>query len=113
MKSEILDVQDCRIIRIIILSTVWSLYEQAYVAALECGDIGLVDECSKLLNKKFPDSVRVKRLLGMQYEYNGEYKKALALYDSLLESNSSNLLLLKRKVTITTSSTLAIHCMER
>ena len=84
---------------IITSRTVWSLYEQVYVAALECGDIGLVDECSKLLNKKFPDSVRVKRLLGMQYEYNGEYKKALALYDSLLDTNSSNLLLLKRKVT--------------
>lgn len=113
IKRENLVVQDYRIIRIIILSTVWSVYEQAYVAALECGDIGLVDECSKLLNKKFPDSVRVKRLLGMQYEYNGEYKKALALYDSLLESNSSNLLLLKRKVISISLPTLSEHGKER
>jgi ER membrane protein complex subunit 2 len=77
---------------------VWSLYEQIYIGALECGDISLVDECSKRLNKKFPESVRVKRLLGMQYEYNKEYKKAQELYDSLLASNPSNLLILKRKV---------------
>lgn len=69
------------------------------MAGLECGDIALVDECSKHLNKKFPDSVRVKRLLGMQYEYNKEFKKALDLYDSLLTKNPSNLLILKRKVT--------------
>jgi ER membrane protein complex subunit 2 len=83
---------------------VWSLYEQIYIGALECGDIGLVDECSKRLNKKFPDSVRVKRLLGMQYEYNKEYKKAQELYDSLLASNPSNLLILKRKVCCTNIS---------
>ena len=48
----------------------------------------------------------------MQYEYNGEYKKALALYDSLLESNSSNLLLLKRKVIIISVLVLIIHSLE-
>ena len=82
----------------------WSLYEQIYIGALECGDIGLVDECSKRLNKKFPESVRVKRLLGMQFEYNKEYKRALELYDGLLKSNPSNLLILKRKVTSTGDS---------
>jgi ER membrane protein complex subunit 2 len=76
------------------------LYEQVYIAALECGDVALVDECSKHLNKKFPDSIRVKRLLGMQYEYNKEYKKALDLYDSLLQKNPSHLLILKRKVSL-------------
>ena len=69
-----------------------------YIAALQFGDIHLVDVCSKELNKKFPDSVRVRRLLGMQYEYGGEYQKALDLYDSLLIANPSNLLILKRKV---------------
>ena len=73
------------------------------MAALECGDIELVDECSKHLNKKFPDSVRVKRLLGMQYEYTKEYKKALDLYDSLLSKNPSQLLILKRKVRLNLS----------
>lgn len=76
----------------------WSLYEQIYIAALQFGDIELVDKCSKELNKQFPASLRVMRLLGMQYEYNAEYKKALELYDSLLQQNPSNLLILKRKV---------------
>lgn len=40
----------------------------------------------------------MKRLLGMQFEYNKEYKRALELYDGLLASNPSNLLILKRKV---------------
>ena len=74
------------------------MYEQVYIAALEFGDIDLVDVCSEALNKRFPDSVRVKRLLGMQYEFNKEYKKALDLYNNLLQSNPSNLLVLKRKV---------------
>lgn len=69
-----------------------------YIAALEFGDIDLVDQCSKQLCKKFPGSVRVRRLLGMQYEYNGEYNLALDLYDTLLAENPSNLLVLKRKV---------------
>ena len=43
----------------------------------------------------------MKRLLGMQFEYNKEYKRALELYDGLLASNPSNLLILKRKVTCT------------
>ena len=76
----------------------WSLYEQVYIAALEYGDIELVDICSEALNKNFPDSIRVKRLLGMQYEFNKEFDKALELYNNLLMINPSNLLLLKRKV---------------
>ena len=87
---------------------VWSLYEQVYIAALEFGDIGLVDVCSEALNKRFPDSVRVKRLLGMQYEFNKEYKKALDLYNNLLQSNPSNLLVLKRKVC--NSMSLNVSC---
>ena len=78
----------------------WSLYEQVYIAALEYGDIQLLDMCSEALNKQFPDSIRVKRLLGMQYEFNKEYNKALELYQNLLTVNPSNLLLLKRKVFI-------------
>ena len=78
----------------------WSLYEQVYIAALEYGDIQLLDMCSEALNKQFPDSIRVKRLLGMQYEFNKEYNKALELYQNLLTVNPSNLLLLKRKVLI-------------
>jgi tetratricopeptide (TPR) repeat protein len=68
------------------------------MAALEFGDMDLVDLCTKQLCKKFPGSIRVRRLLGLQYEYNGEYQLALDLYDNLLKENPSNLLVLKRKV---------------
>ena len=55
-----------------LLGIVWSLYEQICVAALETGDQALADECIAQLLKKFPDSIRAGRLLGLQKEQVGE-----------------------------------------
>lgn len=74
------------------------MYEQICVAALDSGDVNLANECITLLLKKFPDSSRVGRLLGMQKEQSGEYEAALEIYAGLLKKNPANLMAMKRKV---------------
>ena len=77
---------------------VWSIYEQIFVAALDVGNETLASDCLKPLIKKFPDSLRVKKLIGMQFEYQGEYKRARILYDTLLATNPGELSVLKRLI---------------
>jgi cytochrome c-type biogenesis protein CcmH/NrfG len=50
--------------------------------------------------KKFPDSARVGRLLGMQLEQAGKYEGALEVYSELLKKNPANLMIMKRKVSV-------------
>ena len=78
--------------------TVWNLYEQISIAALDTGDTNIANECIALLMKKFPDSARVGRLLGMQLEQAGQYEGALEVYSELLKKNPANLMIMKRKV---------------
>ena len=77
---------------------VWSIYEQIFVAALDVGNETLASTCLNPLRKKFPDSLRVKKLIGMQYECQGEFKRARILYDTLLATNPGELSILKRLV---------------
>lgn len=76
----------------------WNLYEQICVAALDMGDVNLANDCISLLLKRFPDSGRVGRLLGMQKEQAGKYEDALEIYAGLLKKNPANLMVMKRKV---------------
>jgi tetratricopeptide (TPR) repeat protein len=79
---------------------IWSLYEQIFLAALDKGDSGTAKVCLAKLQAKFPSSSRVSRLIGMQHEFDGEYDEALSVYKKLLEENPSNLLVLKRRVSV-------------
>jgi tetratricopeptide (TPR) repeat protein len=77
---------------------IWAIYEQIFVAALDVGDESLANACLLPLQKKFPESVRVQKLVGMLYEFKGEYKKARILYDTLLSSHPGDLAVSKRFV---------------
>jgi len=81
-------------------STVWNLYEQICIAALDNGDSNFANECITILLKKFPNSSRVGRLVGMQNEQCGKYEAALEVYNDLLKKNPANLMVLKRKVCV-------------
>ena len=70
------------------------------MAALDVGDVNIANECISLLLKKFPDSSRVGRLIGMQKEQQGKYEDALEIYAELLKKNPSNLMILKRRVSV-------------
>ncbi|KAL4172951.1 hypothetical protein KRP22_008108 [Phytophthora ramorum] len=83
-----------------LVDELWSVYEQTFVAALDLHDDELADTCLTALQRKFPGSSRVARLEGMRLEQRGEFVKALALYDELLESNPANMLVLKRKIAV-------------
>uniref|UniRef100_A0A7S3M0G9 ER membrane protein complex subunit 2 n=1 Tax=Spumella elongata TaxID=89044 RepID=A0A7S3M0G9_9STRA len=81
-------------------SEVWNLYEQICIAALDNGDSNFANECITILLKKFPNSSRVGRLVGMQNEQCGKYEAALEVYTDLLKKNPANLMVLKRKVCV-------------
>ncbi|KAF4317012.1 hypothetical protein BBO99_00008320 [Phytophthora kernoviae] len=78
----------------------WAVYEQTCIAALDVHDDELAETCLKALQTKFPGSSRVARLEGMFLEQRGEFAKALAMYDELLEANPANALVLKRKIAV-------------
>ncbi|CAH0476852.1 unnamed protein product [Peronospora belbahrii] len=78
----------------------WTVYEQMFMAALDVHMKELAETCLQALDKKFPGSSRVARFKGMQLEQRGEFRKALALYDELLQVNPVNTLVLKRKIAV-------------
>ena len=50
------------------LIVVWSIYEQTFIAALDCGNNSLAEVCIKTLKRQFPDSLRVSILEGLCLE---------------------------------------------
>lgn len=46
---------------------VWNVFEQTFIAALDQNDKTLASWCLNALKKQFPESLRVKRLEGMQF----------------------------------------------
>ncbi|XP_071142788.1 ER membrane protein complex subunit 2-like [Mytilus edulis] len=78
----------------------WTVYEQVCIAALDCQRLDLSEICLELLHNKFPDSVRVKRLLGMRYEAEKKFVKAEEVYQAIIDKDESNMFVRKRLVTI-------------
>ncbi|KAL4352613.1 hypothetical protein GQ457_06G019610 [Hibiscus cannabinus] len=76
----------------------WTLYEQVAIAALDCQCLDVTKDCIKVLQKKFPESKRVGRLNGMLLEAKGSWSEAEKAYSSLLEDNSLDQVIHKRRV---------------
>eukprot|EP00164_Ancoracysta_twista_P005263 GFYU01007204.1.p1 GENE.GFYU01007204.1~~GFYU01007204.1.p1 ORF type:complete len:294 (-),score=83.71 GFYU01007204.1:24-905(-) len=79
---------------------VYTVLEQTFLADLDCGN---VDEAQMLfaeLHRQFPDSTRVKKLLGMQYEAKGDFEGADEIYQEILEDDKANLVVMKRRIAI-------------
>lgn len=74
------------------------VHEHVCIAALDIQDMETALKSIKVLNAKFPDSVRVGRLRGMALEAQGKWKEASAVFDVLLEKNPTNGPILKRKI---------------
>lgn len=77
---------------------VWNLYEDLFLASLDTGDDDAAGQYLAPLTKEFPDSQRVKRLLGMRAEYKQRFHEAIDIYKSVLTENPSNLPVMKRMV---------------
>lgn len=52
------------------------------------------------LKKRFPGSMRVFKLEGMFFEAEGEFGKAIDLYESALKDHPTNAELMKRKISV-------------
>lgn len=78
----------------------WDVYEQVCKAAYDCQRLDIAEDCIRALNKQFPDSLRVRILLGMRLEMLENYDEALKVYDAVLSKDKSNWAAQKRKIAI-------------
>ncbi|KAI0356961.1 TPR-like protein [Trametes cingulata] len=75
----------------------WDAVEKLALAALDQGNIEVADRCLKILSDKFPDSPRVYCLSGIRTEATESPDVVLRYYDQLLEEDSSNSAIWRRK----------------
>ncbi|XP_013782710.1 ER membrane protein complex subunit 2-like [Limulus polyphemus] len=78
----------------------WLVYEQVCIAALDCHNFILVQECLRTLDRQFPGSMRVRKLRAMKYEALERYEEAMKLYDSILQTDEANSVIYKRKIAL-------------
>mmetsp|Transcript_20177 Transcript_20177/g.47736 ORF Transcript_20177/g.47736 Transcript_20177/m.47736 type:complete len:289 (-) Transcript_20177:55-921(-) len=76
----------------------WTVLEQVFLAAAELGCDQWRDYCLKELTTKFPSSLRVERLKGIEKESLGEWKEAEKLYQKILATKPEDTLTHKRLI---------------
>lgn len=78
----------------------WLICEQVFLAALDICRYDLSRLCLTKLYKRFPQSMRVKKLQGIQHEAFGEYDEALTLYEEIEKEDPTNAAARKRKTAV-------------
>ena len=78
----------------------WTVYEQAFIAALDCKQTTLASAYLRELSRKFPGSKRVALLRGMSLEALELYDDADKLYEALLVEDPANASVQKRRLAI-------------
>jgi tetratricopeptide (TPR) repeat protein len=78
----------------------WIILEQVFAAALETGDFELSQKSLSILKSKFPASVRVARLEGIQLEGMSDFEGAVVIYDRLLAKDDTDSATMKRKISV-------------
>jgi len=77
----------------------WQVLEQVCIAAIDLYRDDIMKWCIKELDKKFPNSMRVKRLKMMAtFELHEAFEEAQKRYNMLIGKDESNSLLKKRKI---------------
>lgn len=79
---------------------VWTVLEQVFLAAVECGATEWRDYCIKRLTKKFPSSLRVERLKGLHQESLEDWAEARKIYKKILADKPEDTITLKRLIAI-------------
>uniref|UniRef100_A0A6M2DJK9 ER membrane protein complex subunit 2 n=1 Tax=Xenopsylla cheopis TaxID=163159 RepID=A0A6M2DJK9_XENCH len=74
--------------------------EQIIISALDCARIDIADKCIKILNKKFPKSLRVLKYQAMKLEAMECYDDALQILETLISRDETNAAPRKRRITI-------------
>ncbi|KAF8892991.1 TPR-like protein [Infundibulicybe gibba] len=78
----------------------WAFLEQLALASIDVGRLDIADQCLKQLTDKFPDSPRVDVLTGIRIEASETPTTALQYYNKLLEADSANMAVWKRRISI-------------
>ncbi|KAF7329893.1 TPR-REGION domain-containing protein [Mycena kentingensis (nom. inval.)] len=78
----------------------WVALEQVFLAAVDLGRLDKADECLNLLSERFPGSQRVDVLQGIRMEATEPPELVLQFYDQLLEADSANAAIWKRKISV-------------
>ncbi|CAB5379546.1 uncharacterized protein OCT59_026368 [Rhizophagus irregularis] len=79
---------------------VWAVYEQIFIAALDLGNDTLATKCLENLDKRFPESPRVKILKGMKLEAEDNLDAALSMYENILQDDDANVAAIKRRIAV-------------
>ncbi|ESK83293.1 tetratricopeptide repeat protein 35 [Moniliophthora roreri MCA 2997] len=79
---------------------VWPFLEQLFLAAIDVGKLDVADECLHLLSDKFPGSPRVDVLAGIRIEASEPAEFALKFYDDILNEDSANAAIWKRRISV-------------
>lgn len=77
---------------------VWGVYERVGVAAVDCGDLALAEQCCTKLRAKFGKSARVSILEGLLLEAQGKHGQAEALYEQILKDDPAHPAAWKRRI---------------
>lgn len=77
---------------------VWTVLEQVFFAAVELGIVEWRDYCLKQLEKKFPNSIRVERLKGIQKESMEDWNEAKKIYQKILKEKPEDTITQKRLI---------------
>jgi tetratricopeptide (TPR) repeat protein len=80
--------------------TAWDTCEQIILAALDCNQIVIALAGLRILQNQFSSSSRVNRLKCMLLEAQGEWQRALEVYNSILQTYPTDPLIMKRQIAI-------------
>lgn len=78
----------------------WTIYEQVFLASIDCRKMDLATMCLRELKSQFPNSVRVKKLNAMRLESFDKYDEAEQIYEKILEAEPANGAVRKRLIAI-------------
>lgn len=77
---------------------IWTVMEQVFLAAVELGADNWRDYCLRSLTKKFPSSLRVERLKGINEESKENWDDAKKIYKKILTDKPEDTITHKRLI---------------
>ncbi|KAJ6511393.1 hypothetical protein C8R47DRAFT_732740 [Mycena vitilis] len=78
----------------------WAVLEQLFLASVDIGRLDVADQCLEQLSQRFPESPRVDVLTGIRMEATQSPDVVLQYYDRLLDADSANAAIWKRKISV-------------
>ncbi|XP_064652261.1 ER membrane protein complex subunit 2-like [Lineus longissimus] len=79
---------------------IWIVYEQVCIAAMDTANFEVADYCLEALQNQFPNSLRIRKLIGMKLEALDRYDEAVLRYKAVLEEDETNSVVRKRIIAV-------------